>query len=109
MDDPTTPQEKAKELVQAVFRTAEQEARRIGGESLTARVVRDFQAPQRAPGKDEADRVNQLHEAFEWLARKLIGMLDPGRELSIALTELQSAYHWALRAAETKDWPEANG
>lgn len=48
---------------------------------------------------DKADELTELRFLFEALALELSGTLPSGRELSLAMTKLEEAQMWAVKAA----------
>ena len=58
------------------------------------------------PSAAGLDRIAFLREAFSELHDKIEKMAPPSRERSIALTELEAAAMWAMRAVACND-PES--
>lgn len=51
-------------------------------------------------------KLKKLREAYSWLQEQLATLIPPGRELSLAKTELEASAMWATKALIAGD-PES--
>lgn len=55
------------------------------------------------PGDEGYRRITELREAFSELQRKIQSVAPASRELSVALTNLEQAAMWAIKAVVSND------
>jgi len=55
------------------------------------------------PSEDGLAKINELREAFSELHDKIVLRAPQSRELSVALTQLETAAMWAIKAVVCND------
>lgn len=63
----------------------------------------DHELTLHPPTTDQGQRMDQVRHLAKALAHRAVDVCPPGRELSLFLTELDSALRWAIAAIARED------